>query len=121
MGNGDCQTLNPAKVNMIGITKLIKDLKPGKAVGPRGPCDWHYAILLTSILCKILKQIVLINLLAKVDKCFYNRQHGFRRGLSYETPLRATLNEISSFLNRHNCLHAAILDLRHLTGYHMHC
>ena len=47
---------------------------------------------------------------SKIDEKLNNRQHGFRRGLSCETQLRATLHDILKATDQHMVVHAAVLD-----------
>ena len=67
-------------------------------------------ISLTSIPCKMLEHIVLSNLLSIIDEKLYNRQHGFRKGLSCETQLCATLHDILKATDTRLPVHAAVLD-----------
>ena len=54
----------------------------------------YWPIFLTSIPCKLLEHILLGDILEKIDGFLHNRQHGFRRGLSCETQLCATIHDI---------------------------
>ena len=86
---------NVTPIHKSGTTETVSNYRP---------------ISLTSIPCKILEHIVLRNLLAKVDKILHNRQHGFRQGLSCETQLCATLNDILTSVDQQKSVHAAVLD-----------
>ena len=66
-------------------------------------------ISLTSIPCKLLKHIILGDILEKIDGLLHNRQHGFRRGLSCETQLCATFYDIHA--DKDQSVHAAIFGL----------
>ena len=67
-------------------------------------------ISLTSIPCKLLERIVLHHLNTTLDAVLYNRQHGFRRGLSCETQLCATYHEIARHADQGSTVHAVVLD-----------
>ena len=67
-------------------------------------------ISLTSIPCKLLEHILLGGILEKIDGFLHNRQHGFRRGLSWETQLCATIHDILAVTNKDQSWHAAVLD-----------
>ena len=67
-------------------------------------------ISLTSISCKMLEHIVLHHLNVILDKVLYNRQHGFRKGLSCETQLCGTYHEIAKHIDKGNTVHALVLD-----------
>jgi len=70
----------------------------------------YYPISLTSIPCKISEHIALRNLLEKSDTKLNNRQHGFRRGLSCETQICATMHDILYAIDNQKTVHAAVLD-----------
>ena len=89
------KSANITLIHKSGATDSVKNYRP---------------ISLTIIPCKILEHIVLRNLLAKVDKPLHKRHHGFRRGLSCETQLCATLNDILNSVDRHKSAYAAVLD-----------
>ena len=68
----------------------------------RGPTDQpnnYRPISSTNISCKILDHIVLHHLNIILDKVLYNRQHGFRKGLCYETQLCKTYHEIAKHID----------------------
>lgn len=67
-------------------------------------------ISLTSILCKILERIILHHLNLILDNVLYNRQHGFRKGLSCETKLCGTYHDIAKQVDQGNTIHALVLD-----------
>jgi len=58
----------------------------------------------------MLEHIVLHHLNEKIDDILYNRQHGFRRGLSCETQLCSTYHEIARYYDNNNTVHAVVLD-----------
>ena len=51
-------------------------------------------ISLTSVPCKMMKHILLDHLNEKLDSVLHHCQHGFRRGLSYQTQLCASYHRI---------------------------
>ena len=67
-------------------------------------------ISLTSIPCKIMEHIVLHHLNLILDQILFNRQHGFRKGLSCETQLCGTYHEIVKHADHGDCIHAVVLD-----------
>lgn len=67
-------------------------------------------ISLTSISCKMLEHIVLHHLNLILDNVLYNRQHGFRKGLSCETQLCGTYHEIAKQVDNGSTIHALVLD-----------
>jgi len=56
----------------------------------------------------MLEHLVLRFLLEKVDKLLHNPQHGFRKGLSCETQLCATMQDILQTIDIRQSVHAAI-------------
>jgi len=60
----------------------------------------------------MLEHLVLRFLLEKVDKPLHNHQHGFRKGLSCETQLCATMQDILQTIDTRQSVHAAILDFK---------
>jgi len=76
----------------------------------RSAANYYRPISLTSIPCKLLEHIVLGILLGKIYGFLHSRQHGFRKGLSCETQLCATMHDILSAANKDLSTHAAVLD-----------
>jgi len=58
----------------------------------------------------MLEHLVLRNLLEKIDAKLNSRQHGFRKGLSCETQICATMHDILHSTDTHQTFHAAVLD-----------
>jgi len=48
----------------------------------------------------------------KLDKILHNRQHGFCKGMSYETQLCATYHDIAKSVESSYTTHAIILDFK---------
>jgi hypothetical protein len=79
----------------------------------KGPADQpnnYRPISLTSIPCKLLEHIVLHHLNLVLDEFLYNRQHGFRKGLSCETQLCGTYHDIAKHVDKGDTIHAVVLD-----------
>ena len=79
----------------------------------KGPADRpnnYKPISLTSIPCKLLEHIVLHHLNIALDKFLYNRQHGFRKGLSCETQLCGTYHDNAWHVDKGDTIHAVVLD-----------
>ena len=57
--------------------------------------------------CSLLVALCLIKLLNFIDR---NVPHGFRRGLSCETQLCATIHDILAAIDKDQSVHAAVLD-----------
>ena len=94
----------PAEWKTANVTPIHKS-------GSKQNANNYRPISLTSIPCKLLEHIVLRNLLEKIDSWLHNRQHGFRKGLSCETQICATLHEIMGATDKKSSVHAAVLDL----------
>ena len=59
----------------------------------------------------MLEHLVLRILLEKIDTKLKNRQqHGFRKGLSCETQICATMQDILYSTDKHETVHVAVLD-----------
>jgi len=58
---------------------------------------------------KIMEHIVLHHLNLVLDKVLFNRQYGFRKGLSCETQLCSTY-QISKLVDNCNTVHAVVLN-----------
>ena len=71
-------------------------------------------ISLTSIPCKMMEHIILHYLNQKLNTYLYNRQHGFRRGMSCETQLCATYHDLAKAAEGKNTTHALVLDFKNL-------
>ena len=56
------------------------------------------------------------DILVKVDGFLHNREHGFKRGLSCETPLCATIHGILAATNKDQSVHAAVLNFTKAFG-----
>ena len=67
-------------------------------------------IPLTSTPCKLLKHIALHRLNTTLDVALYNKQHGFRRRLSFKTQLCATYHQIARHADQGSTVHAVVLD-----------
>lgn len=88
----------------------IANVSPLHKSGPKDSVKNYRPISLTSIPCKMLEHLVLRNLLEKIDKHLNNRQHGFRKGLSCETQLCATMQDILQAVDARQSIHTAVLD-----------
>ena len=86
------------------------NITPIHKKGPQDIANNYRPISLTSIPCKLLEHVVLRNLNTKINAILHQRQHGFRRGLSCETQLCSTLNDIMSAIEDKNTVHALVLD-----------
>jgi len=88
----------------------IAYMSPLHKQGPTDQPSNYRPISLTSISCKIIEHIVLHHLNLVLDKVLFNRQHGFRKGLSCETQLCSTYHQISKLVDNCNTVHAVVLD-----------
>ena len=69
-------------------------------------------ISLTSIPCKMLEHIVLHYLNKTLDAVLHNRQHGFRKGLSCDTQLCSTYNDLAKAHDESLTTHVVVLDFK---------
>ncbi len=69
-------------------------------------------ISLTSIPCKLMEHIVLHHLNETLDNHLHYRQHGFRRGLSCQTQLCSTFNDLAKSVNDGHTTHALVMDFK---------
>ena len=77
--------------------------------GSQPTASQYRPIFLTSIPCNLLEHILLGDIfLEKINGFLHNRQHGFRRGLSCETQLYATIHDILA--DKDQSVHALVLD-----------
>ena len=60
----------------------------------------------------MLEHIVLHYLNEKLEPILYNRQHGFRKGLSCETLLCATYHDLAKMADTSSTIHAVALDVK---------
>ena len=90
----------------------VANVTPIHKKGSRQLPNNYRPISLTSIPCKMLEHIVLHYVNDKIDSILYNRQHGFRRGLSCETQLCGTYHELARSMNNAKSVHAVILDFK---------
>jgi hypothetical protein len=80
--------------------------------GAREEPSNYRPISLTSIPCKMLEHVVLHYLNETLDNVLYNRQHGFRKGLSCETQLCATYHDLAKAIENGSTVHGVALDFR---------
>ena len=59
-----------------------------------------------------MEHIILHYLNQKLNTYLYNRQHGFRRGMSCETQLCATYHDLAKAAEGKNTTHALVLDFK---------
>ena len=99
----------------LASSRLPEDWKlahvtPLHKKGPTDQPNNYRPISLTSIPCKLLEHIVLHHLNIALDPVLYNRQHGFRKGLSCETQLCGTFHDIARNAEKRCTTHAVVMD-----------
>ena len=82
-----------------------------KGGDPESPNNYR-PISLTSIPCKMMEHIVLHYLNKTLDDVLHHRQHGFRRGLSCQTQLCATYNDLAKAADDGHTTHAIVMDFK---------
>jgi len=73
----------PKQWKLANVTPIHK----GGSSEPPNNCR---PVSLTSIRCKMMEHIMLHHLNEKLDSVLHHQQHGFRRGLPFQTQLRIT-------------------------------
>ena len=127
--NRSAPVMEDIVVTKEGVTKLLKDLNPSKALGPDelhprvlkelatelGPislaCNYR-PVSLTCVPCKLLEHIVCSNIMAHLDehKLLSNKQHAFRKWHSCETQLATMMNDWTKVLDNKGQVDTFILD-----------
>ena len=90
----------------------VANVTPIHKAGDRDIPNNYRPISLTSIACKMLEHIVLHYLNEELDNILHNRQHGFRQGMSCDTQLCATYNDLARSKEVRKPTHAVVLDFK---------
>ena len=80
-----------------------------KSGSRKDPANYR-PVSLTCIPCKMMEHVVLHELYTTINENLTRNQHGFRKGLSCNTQLASTMDEIGSAVDKGHSVHAVVLD-----------
>ena len=96
----------------LSIQWKLAYVTPVHKGGDKMTANNHRPISLTSIPCKLIEPLVFHYLNQKLNDFLYIRQHGFRRGMSWETQLCATFHKLARTAEAKIATRTVVLDFK---------